>query len=121
MKNTLLALFGLLLSVQTYSQHLEVSSQAYSGTFNYVGTGATGIAVFSGGGPPYTVVGWGTNELGSKPAFSYGAGAQVQYVAKSGFIGGLQAAYELLRSDENLVSPDDEGGPTIGPFLKPSI
>ena len=49
-------------------------------------------------------------------AFSYGAGVQVQYVAKSGFITGLQATYEILRSDETLVNPDNEFGPAIGHF-----
>jgi hypothetical protein len=119
MKNILLTLFGLLLLTQTYGQRLEVSAMAYSGLFNYIGDGATGFAVFPGGGPPYKVVGWGTNELGSNLAFSYGAGAQVQYVAKMGFIAGLQAAYEILRSDENLVTGDEagDGGPTIGHFF----
>jgi hypothetical protein len=117
MKNTLLTIFGLLLLTQTYGQRLEVFALAYSGLFHYTGDYATGIVPFYGGGPPYGVDNWATNELGSKLAFSYGAGVQVQYVAKSGFITGLQAAYEILRSDENLVNPDAESGPTIGHFF----
>jgi hypothetical protein len=115
MKNTLLTLIGLFFFTQIYGQRIEVSVFGNASFFSYVGNDRTSFALFSGGGPPYNFTFLTGNPYGSNLAVGYGAGIQTQYVAKSGFITGLQVAYENLRSDEHIVSNDAQG-PTIGQF-----
>jgi hypothetical protein len=104
MKNVLLIVFSLVIFAQTYGQGLEVSVQANSAFFRYTGRYVNSAEPFTGGGPPYGVADWADVVYGSNLAFGYGAGLQVQYVTKMGFIAGLQPAYEVLRSGINLFN-----------------
>lgn len=94
---------------------MEVSVCGNATFFSYVGNYVSHAEPFSGGGPPYNFTNWGDIVWGGNLASGYSAGIQAQYVAKSGFITGLQVAYENLRSDEHIVSMDAQG-PTIGQF-----
>ncbi len=97
MKIAILALSGFFAFTCLYAQKIEIVVQANSGLFHYAGTSSTGTSAFnsSGGNPAqyYT-----NNPYGAKNGFSYGFGIQAQRVSKSGFIAGLQAGYDLLRS-----------------------
>jgi len=96
MKRYLLVTIIILLFNYLYAQKFELSVQAYSGLFHYSGNGAVSTSTFiqsSSPGHDYT-----NNPYGNKNAFSYGAGLQVQHVAKSGFVIGLGGQYEILRS-----------------------
>lgn len=82
------------------AQKNELSLQAYSGLYTYGGSSATGVSsIYQGNfqGQDYTY-----NPYGNKTCFSYGASLQLQHVTKSGFIEGIQAGYEVLRSQVNL-------------------
>jgi hypothetical protein len=115
MKNLFLTLIGLSFFTQVYGQRLEVSIFGNATFFSYVGNDNPTINYFYGGGPPYNYNDWGSNLFGGGQASSYSAGIQTQYAAKSGFIAGLQVAYESLKSNQNLVNPDTQS-PTIGHF-----
>ena len=102
MKKTLLTFFSFLLLTQLYAQNIEVSVQAYSGLFHYSGNSATSTsAIYQGSTPRQNYT---NNPYGSKSGFSYGGDIQGQYVSKNGFIGGLQAGYEVLRSRVDINS-----------------
>ncbi len=102
MKTISLILTSFLLLTFGYAQKIEISFLASAGAYHYSGASATGISSFYGsGGTPnqyYT-----NNPYGSKGGFSYGAGIQAQHVSKGGFITGLQAGYDVLRSAENIT------------------
>ncbi|HEY8782888.1 MAG TPA: hypothetical protein VIM16_14785 [Mucilaginibacter sp.] len=104
MKKTLLALFTIILSTHLSAQKIEVSIQANSGLFHYSGNGAASTSFINSAGSPQ---GYTNNPYGNKNGFSYGGDIQAQYVGKTGFIAGLQAGYEILRSktDINAVYP----------------
>jgi hypothetical protein len=102
MKRLLLTLMALLTGMHLYAQKIEVSAQAYSGLFHFGGKSATAnstVAQASLTGDPNNYT---NNPYGNRNAFSYGIGAQVQAVSKSGFIFGLQAGYEFLQSKVNI-------------------
>jgi len=85
---------GLLLT-QAYAQKIEIAVQANSGLFHYSGNGSTSRSSLNPG-PDNQL--HADNPYGNQNGFSYGADMQMQYVSKSGFITGLQAGYEILRS-----------------------
>lgn len=96
MKRYFIAIVILLIFNQLYAQKIEISGQAYSGLFHYAGNGSASTSIINQGSTPgqdYT-----QNPYGNKNAFSYGAGLQAQHVSKSGFIIGLGADYEILKS-----------------------
>ena len=101
MKRTILALFALLLFSQSYGQSLEWSFQANSGLYRYTGNN-TVSSTFLINVIPGTKDGYANNRYGNLYGFSYGADFQAQHVSGGGFIVGLQAGYDILRSKENI-------------------
>jgi len=99
MKKALLTLLIILVAAQLYSQSFEVTLQANSGLFHYGGSSATSISSISEG---FNRVNYTNNPYGGKNGFSYSWDLQVQHVGKGGFIWGLQAGYDILRSKENI-------------------
>jgi len=96
MRKYLLLLLNLCACNYLFAQKIEISVQAYSGLFHYAGNGTASTSAIiqsTTPGQDYT-----NNPYGNKNAFSYGMGIQAQHVGKSGFIAGLQAGYEILRS-----------------------
>jgi len=112
MKKTLLTLLSFLLLTQLYAQKFEVLILANSGLFHYSGNGTASTSFInytqgsSGSYPNYS--------FGNKNGLSYGVAAQGQYIAKCGFIAGLQAGYDVLRSKADITAVD---GAEILPFL----
>jgi len=111
MKKTLLTFFSLLLLTQLYAQKFEVSILANSALFHYSGNGTTSASFINYAQPPFNS--YPNYSFGNKNGLSYGAGIQAQYVAKCGFIAGLQAGYDVLRSKADITAVD---GATILPF-----
>lgn len=102
MKATLLTLICTLLLSQLFAQKFEVSIQANSGLYHYDGKASASVSFINQGSTDkenYT-----NNPYGSKNGFSYGGDIQGQYVSKCGFITGLQAGYEVLRSKIDINS-----------------
>jgi hypothetical protein len=100
MKATLLTLISLFSLTQLFAQKFEVSIQANSGLYHYDGKASASVSFINQGSTDkgnYT-----NNPYGSKNGFSYGGDIQGQYVSKCGFITGLQAGYEVLRSKVDI-------------------
>ncbi len=112
MRITLLTLLSLFSLTQLYAQKFEVSLLANSGLFHYSGNGTTSASFINYAQPPFNS--YPNYSFGNKNGFSYGAGIQAQYVAKCGFISGLQAGYDVLRSNADITAVD---GAVILPFL----
>lgn len=104
MKKYLLVSIILLVFNRLCAQNMEIFVQANSGLFHYAGNGATSTSAMIAGNPNYT-----DNPYGNKNGFSYGIGVQAQHVSKSGFIVGLQAGYEILRSKVTINSYQSGG------------
>jgi len=90
-------------SFSVKAQHIELALQAYGGLFHFSGgttssESAVNLASSIYGQSP------NNNPFGSNNAFSYGFGARATLVKKSGFIFGLSAGYELLRSSLAISS-----------------
>ncbi|HEY4328046.1 MAG TPA: outer membrane beta-barrel protein [Mucilaginibacter sp.] len=105
MKRTLLILTSFFLATQLFAQKFELSVQANSGLYHYSGSSSVFVSSINQGATDkdnYT-----NNPYGKKNGFSYGLTVQEQYVSEGGFIIGLQAGYELLRSkvDINVYYP----------------
>jgi hypothetical protein len=106
MKRALLVLLAFFTVMGVYAQKIELSFQANTGAYHYSGASATAVSFFNqGGATPESY--YTSNPYGSKGGFSYGAGVQAQHVSTGGFITGLQAGYDILRSktDINSVHP----------------
>jgi hypothetical protein len=98
MKRLLLTLMALLTGMHLYAQKIEVSAQAYSGLFHFGGKSATAnstVAQASLTGDPNNYT---NNPYGNRNAFSYGIGAQVQAVSKSGFIWGCRPVMNFYKA-----------------------
>jgi len=104
MKKYLLVSIILLVFNRLCAQNMEIAVQANSGLFHYAGNGAASTSAMIAGNQNYT-----DNPYGNKNGFSYGVGVQVQHVGQSGFILGLQAGYEILRSKVTINSYDSGG------------
>jgi hypothetical protein len=102
MRTALLTLLSFFLLSHLSAQNIEVSVQANSGLFHYSGNSAVSTSTIYPGSTPQQS--YADNPYGSKNGFSYGGGVQAQYVSKNGFIWGLQAGYEVLRSKEIINS-----------------
>ncbi|MCO5950124.1 hypothetical protein [Mucilaginibacter flavidus] len=83
-----------------YAQKIEFSVQANSGFFRYAGKSATAESYIHQGQPK--ISNYTNNPYGNKSGFGYGAGLQGQFVSKGGFIAGLQAGYEALKSKVDI-------------------
>ena len=105
MKTRLLLVCCCLCTITTHAQKVDVSIQANSGLFNFSGSETQSSSYIlkyyqaNGSSGNYT-----TNLYGNRVAFSYGIALQTQYVAKSGFIAGLQGGYDILRSKTNVTA-----------------
>ena len=82
------------------AQHIELNFQAYGGLFHYSGGTTSTESVVN----LTSINGQNSsnNPFGSNNAYSYGLGAQVTVVNKSGLLFGLKAGYEVLRSSLNI-------------------
>jgi hypothetical protein len=102
MKRHLLILLIICTTLQVKAQKWEVSLQGGTTFSHFTGSAATSNAGFVEGykdGNQYYSI---NNSSGKKLAFGYSGGLQTQYVSKGGFIIGLGANYELLRSKVNI-------------------
>jgi hypothetical protein len=111
MKTLLLTFFSFFVLTHLSAQNIELSVQANSGLFHYSGNSAVSTSTIYEGATPqqnYT-----NNPYGSKNGFSYGGDIQAQYVSKNGFIWGLQAGYEVLRSKVAINSYYPLSMPTL--------
>jgi hypothetical protein len=93
-----LSLFFIFTSL--HAQKIELSVQANSGVFHYAGKSATAESYIHQGPPK--VSNYTNNPYGNKNGFGYGATLQGQFVSKGGFIAGLQAGYEVLKSKVDI-------------------
>jgi hypothetical protein len=103
MKKLYLVLFALFLAAQLHAQQFELSFQANSGLFHYSGNSTSSTSVIIQG-PTSPKQNYTNNPYGNKDAFSYGADVQAQYVSKGGFITGIQAGYDILRSKTKITN-----------------
>jgi hypothetical protein len=101
MKKITLALFAFFIFLQSYGQSLEWSFQANSGVYHLTGN-YTVSTTFLNGVQANAKQGYANNPYGNLFGFAYGAGFQAQHVAAGGFIIGLQASYDILRTRENI-------------------
>lgn len=117
MKKLLLTLIALFTIIHLFAQKIEVSVQANSGLFHFGGRSAVANSSINQGSAIGATDSYTNNPYGSRNAFSYSIGAQAQTVSKSGFIAGLQAGYELLRSkvDIDYYSAVEVLSPSIKP------
>lgn len=102
MKKALLIFSIITTGFTAHAQKLELSVQANSGLFHYTGLSAESHSFFIQGSSQdlnYT-----NNPYGKNYAYSYGAGLKANWVANSGFIFGIQAGYEILRSKTTLTA-----------------
>jgi hypothetical protein len=98
--NLLVVVLSLFAAQQLLAQKIEISVQANSGLFHYSGNATVATSYITEGMSPgqnYT-----NNPYGNKNGVSYGAGIQAKYVTKGGFIAGLDAGYDILRSKVNI-------------------
>jgi len=93
-----LSLFFILTSL--HAQKIEFSVQANSGLFHYSGKSATTVSLIHQGPP--NIPNYTNNPYGSKNGFGYGVNLQGQFISKGGFIAGLQAGYEMLKSKVDI-------------------
>jgi hypothetical protein len=101
MKKTVLTLFAIFCMIQAHGQGIDWSFQANSGLYRLTGNtavSATGLSNVQSGSKQ----GYADNPYGNLSGVSYGAGFQAQHVTPGGFIVGLQADYDILRSKENI-------------------
>jgi hypothetical protein len=122
MKTLLLTLLSFFVLTNLSAQNIELSVQANSGLFHYSGNSAVSTsAIYAGSSPQQNYT---SNPYGNKNGFSYGGDIQAQYVSKSGFITGLQAGYEILRSKLDVTGYDPvtfylAPGPNFLPYQIP--
>jgi hypothetical protein len=107
MKKHLLALMAILLAISpVFAQKLEFSVQANSNLFHFSGNSAVGTSMVMQGNtasnPTVDKMSYTNNPYGNKNSFGYGAGIQGQFITKGGFIIGIQAGYEFLRSKVDI-------------------
>ena len=106
MKKLLLSLVCLFACTSLSAQKLEVTAGVYSGLFKYGGKSTESSSYINGSTNSSAIKSYTNNPYGNKFGLGYGIGAQAQLVGKGGFLVGLQAAYEQLKSkiDINRVS-----------------
>lgn len=103
MKKRLLTLAALTFAIlPSFAQKFELSVQANSGLFHFSGNSAVSTSQVLQGSTTGDQMNHTNNPYGNHNGFSYGGNIQGQIVARSGFILGLHAGYELLRSQVNI-------------------
>jgi hypothetical protein len=100
MKILALTLSQFFILTSLHAQKIEFSVQANSGLFHYGGKSAVAESYIHQG--PFKLSNYTNNPYGNKNGFGYGVGLQGQFVSKSGFIAGLQAGYEVLKSKVDI-------------------
>ncbi|MBO0358834.1 hypothetical protein J0X19_12830 [Hymenobacter sp. BT186] len=102
MKPAMLAAFGLFAAHVCYGQKTEYSGHLNSGGFAYRGSGAAASSVVLVPdiypAKPYT-----NNPYGKNLGFSYGLVGQIQRVTPKRSLFGVQAGYEVLRSQVDIT------------------
>ena len=102
MKKLLLSAVLAMATLQTFAQKLEVTVHATTNVYHYAGDDARSTSFLLEGTTPANTY---TNDpYGSKSASGFGVATQAQYVTKVGFIAGLQAGYERVKSNIVLES-----------------
>ncbi|MFA6085653.1 hypothetical protein [Mucilaginibacter sp.] len=102
MKKLVLSVSFLFIATQLFAQKVEVTVQAISGLYHYSGASTTGSSSINGGSD--NSLNYTNNPYGNKNGFSYGGAVQAQIIVRHGFIVGLGAAYEILKSKVDIVS-----------------
>jgi len=100
MKILALTLSLFVISTSLYAQKIEFSVQANSGLFHYAGKSAAAESHINQGPPK--ILNYTNNPYGNKNGFGYSGSLQGQFVSKGGFIAGLQAGYEMLKSKVDI-------------------
>ncbi|MEO7216183.1 outer membrane beta-barrel protein [Mucilaginibacter sp.] len=104
MKKLLLSLVCVFACTALLAQKLEVTAGAYSGLFKYSGEStASSSFINSSVTPNVAPSSYTNNPYGNKIGFGFGVNGQAQLVGKGGFIIGLQAAYEQLKSKVDIT------------------
>lgn len=98
MKKFLLTFVCLLAAAHLFAQKLEVTAGVYSGLFRYSGSSAEPVSFINASSPNLSGFDYTNNPYGNKAGVGFGLSGQAQLVSKGGFILGLQAAYEQLKS-----------------------
>jgi len=106
MKLLFLILLSFFVLTNLFAQKIEVSFGANSGLFHYSGNGTTSSSFINYSQPPFNS--YPNYSFGNKNGFSYAADVQGQYIAKCGFIAGLQAGYDILRSKADITAISGE-------------
>ncbi|MBD1367157.1 outer membrane beta-barrel protein [Mucilaginibacter sp. ZT4R22] len=106
MKKLLLSVTLVFACITLFAQKPEVTVGAYSGLFRYSGTSSESVSFINASSDNNAIKSYTNNPYGNKFGIGYGIGGQAQLVGKGGFLVGLQAAYEQLKSkiDINRVS-----------------
>ncbi len=101
MKKILPLLICLLNVAQLFAQRYEFSVHLISGLFHYNGSGTNreSFIIKPPDKPDWSYV---NNVYGTKPTYSYGVAAQLQYITAAKLLWGIQAGYENLRSSVDL-------------------
>src|ERR1700760_1222167 len=99
MKKILLFAILLIAASQLKAQNIEFSVLANGGMSHFTGGGTQSVTFLNA--DPTTHSGY-ANGTGNSFAFSYGAGAQLQFVAKCGFLFGAQAGYDAFSNKNNI-------------------
>ena len=100
MKTLFLTLTALLILTGANAQKVELSVLAGAGLFHYSGKSTTATSFILQG--PNDQSNYTNNPYGNKNGVSYGGALQAQLVSKGGFIVGLQAGYDVLRSKVDI-------------------
>lgn len=100
MKTLALTLSAFFIVTGLHAQKIEFSVQANSGLFHYSGKSAVAVSYIYQGASETS--GYTNNPYGNKNGFGYGVALQGQFVSKGGFIAGLQAGYEILKSKVDI-------------------
>jgi hypothetical protein len=122
MKKLLLSVLCIMAATQLFAQKLEVTAGAYTGLMQYGGksesVNATSFLLITN--PPYQDISYTNNPYGTKTGTGFGGYGQAQLVSKKGFIVGLQAGYEQLKSKVDItqvyVTDMMRASPADGPY-----
>ena len=101
MKAFTLTLSAFFILTGVYAQRIEFSVQTNSGLFHYAGKSTTAESYIHQGPPK--IANYTNNPYGNKNGFGYGGSLQGQFVSKGGFIAGMQAGYEELKSKVDIT------------------
>ncbi|WP_374951431.1 hypothetical protein [Mucilaginibacter sp.] len=118
MKRILAVLFVVAITGSVSAQKIELTLQANSGLYHYNGGLSASESLILGDGnvsQAYT-----NNPYGNKNGVSYGGVLQAQMVSRHGFILGLGAGYEVLRSKINVNTYYPNNSPNYNSIAFPA-